>query len=221
MRKYSIQISVVILILSMCFCALGQGAITINSNPVTLPVEEGIGPYNFTERDRELLRKYNMDWFNAPMISYKAPEEAKKMDFSFYQYRDGVWQEWKQSMGIEIPDDMPDAVPFEGTIALKIQSDDKNRDYWMDIYVNDDNCGASTRCDFSALIDFDVMAYGGYHLEEYQTIELGKPVPIAMMVYNDESYLTDVGTLQEHFEPEAVQYFDTELAVALMVTFTE
>lgn len=221
MKKYSIPICVVILIISMCFCAFGQGAITVNANPVTMPIKEGIAPYNFTERERELLKNYDMDWFNAPMISYKAPAEAKRMYFYLYQLRDGVWQEWKQCFGIEIPDDMPDAAPFKGNIALQFQKDEEAGEYWIDIHLNDKNCDGHSRADYSELVDFKVMAYGGRHIEEHQAIELGKPIPVAMLIYNDESHLMGIGNIQEHFEPEHAQYLDNELTVALMVTFSE
>ncbi|MBQ1188520.1 MAG: hypothetical protein IIX62_05515, partial [Peptococcaceae bacterium] len=96
MKKYSIPVCVVILIISMCFCAFSQTPTTYQ------PIREGIWPYEFTERDKSLLRDFGLNvGSNAMMYQFNAPEEAIELLVRVYQVENNRWQ-LRDKFGISI-----------------------------------------------------------------------------------------------------------------------
>ena len=112
MKKYSIPVCVVILIISMCFCAFSQ-------TPTTqVPLREGIWPYEFTERDKSLLRDFGLNvGSNAMMYQFNAPEEAIEMLVRVYQVENNRWQ-MRDKFGISIGEEREPVDRLSGILSI-------------------------------------------------------------------------------------------------------
>ncbi len=219
MRKYSIPVCVLLLICSMCFCALGNNAVTLNE-PLKWPMKEGIEPYNQSEQQIELMKQYGMEWYNAPIWSYKAPEEAKRMEFNTHVFQNGEWQLWSKGMEISI-EDMDNSEPFEGTITLLLHQKTlkETGGYWFEYRINDTNVIAWSRSvDFTELLNPDIgytsTANHGYQRKD---IVLGEEIPIAIWAYEESNRLGAIPV----FDSELDKDLDISLAIAVTVTFSE
>ncbi len=220
MKKYSIPVCVLLLIISMCFCALGTNAVTLNE-PVKLPMKEGVAPYPLSERDRALLLQYGMQQHNAPLFSYKAPEEAKYMEIRFYQLKDGAWSVCSEGVGIYQSDDYTLSGPFEGTIAVN-RSTDKFYDSKFYYRISDDSGVYSSTADLSEIINDEWGGAGMNCLSKHQSITLGEPIPLAIWVYSKEGGFSMIDCAPQNMLPEnAERYADVDLAIAMTVIFSD
>ncbi len=219
MKKYSIPISVFILIISMCFCAFGENAITLNE-PVRFPMKEGIQPYKFNEREMALLNKYGMNEATAPIFSFRAPAEAKGMEIRFYRWEDGSWQTLRRGFTASVNEAMG-AERLEGAITVLMTIDHKF-EYRLYQEFGRDYQAIGSNVDFSKFMDFEQVARGFRMLEEHQPIVLEQEMPLAIWVYNDEGLISVLPLTMDAKQPEYAEKFNKlEESFMMTVLFTE
>lgn len=178
MKKYSIPVCVVILIISMCFCAFSQ-------TPTTQVVlREGIWPYEFTERDKSLLRDFGLNvGSNAMMYQFNAPEEAIEMLVRVYQVENNRWQ-MRDKFGISIGEEREPVDRLSG--ILSIHRPDQHK-----MIVRIHNAGlAEFPVTLEELEGLEGLSFGYDYLDISQQIETGKEIMILQLGFNDDGRLS-------------------------------
>lgn len=213
MRKYSIQISVVILILSMCFCAFTQPAAK------QMLIQEGFRPYEFTEQDKSLLREFGIyTGSNAMMYQFHAPEEAVDMLVRVYQLENGRWL-MRDKFGISIGEEREPVDRLSGMMSIHClnKSDIVFRIHCAGI--------AEFPMTLEEIEDMEGLSWGYDFLDTCQQIQTGKEIPILLLAYNHDSSLT-MTNLDNYLNeiPETIpedEAGDNLLDILVTVTFNE
>ncbi len=217
MKKYSIPICVVILIISMCFCAFSQTPTTYQ------PIREGIWPYEFTEKDKSLLRDFGLNvGSNAMMYQFNAPKEATELLVRVYQVENNRWQV-RDKFGISIGEEREPVDRLSG--ILSIHRPDQHK---MIFRIH--NAGlAEFPVTLKEIEGLEGLSWGNDFLDKSWQIQTGREIPIMMLHFNDAGRLT-VPNFDRYLKeiPETV-YHDEDsytgnknlLDILVTVTFNE
>ena len=206
MRKYSIQISVVILILSMCFCAFTQPAAK------QMLIQEGFRPYEFTEQDKSLLREFGIyTGSNAMMYQFHAPEEAVDMLVRVYQLENGRWL-MRDKFGISIGEEREPVDRLSGMMSIHClnKSDIVFRIHCAGI--------AEFPVTLEEIEDMEGLSWGYNFLREDCQIQTGKEIPFMALAFNADNTIKSY-TLDAFF-PNIPETFESDNTMDILVTVT-
>ena len=178
MKKYSIPVCVVILIISMCFCAFSQTPTTYQ------PIREGIWPYEFTERDKSFLRDFGLNvGSNAMMYQFNAPEEAIELLVRVYQVENNRWQV-RDKFGISIGEEREPVDRLSGILSIHRPEQHK-----MIFRIH--NAGlAEYPVTLEEIEGLEGLSWGNDFLDKSWQIQIGRVIPIMMQHFNDAGRLT-------------------------------
>lgn len=185
-------------------------ACTNNKDTPKILDKEGIAPYELTERDAYLLQSFGME-NNSQIIAFNAPKEAITLRVNVCRLKDD--SQWENigdgaiSIGTErIPTEL-----LTGTFAMLLKEN-----YGVDFHIN---CNGIVSYK-SNEIDFDkeYIVSSKVFLTEFQEIQLNKEIPVALMVYDNDSSMRAY-SLQDYFEPSKFEGMD--LVQVVILTFTD
>ncbi len=215
MKKYSIPICVVILIISMCFCAFSQTPTTYQ------PIREGIWPYEFTGRDKSLLRDFGLNvGSNAMMYQFNAPEEATELLVRVYEVNDNRWQ-LRDKFGISIGEEREPVDRLSGVMSI-------HRPNQHEMIFRIHNAGLM---EFPVTLEeikgMEGLSWGYQFLDKSWQIQTGKEIPVMLFNYNTAGRIT-VPNFDLYLKeiPDAYDETDYEndknlLDILVTVTFNE
>ncbi len=209
MKKYSIPVCVVILIISMCFCAFSQ-------TPTTqVSLREGIWPYEFTERDKSLLRDFGLNvGSNAMMYQFNAPKEATELLVRVYQVENNRWQ-LRDKFGISIGEEREPVDRLSGIMTIQRKEPSK-----IEFQIN---CAGNMY--FPVMLEevqeMELMSWGQHFMDSYWIVQTGREIPVMLLAFNEghnlQMYNIDIFSDEIHKEIES----ENTLDILVTATFNE
>lgn len=202
MKKFFLLFLVIVLAIVFSACSN-------NTDIPKLVSKEGIAPYELSESDTYLLESFGLEQ-DANILSFKAPKTARSLKVNVYTLNDddtwNVMGDGQVSLGQDTdPDDR-----LEGTFTMMLKDN-----YAIDFNINTKGM-ASYQTD-TLDVDYEITASLKGFLTDFQSIEINKEIPVAIMIYDSGSSMRsyDVG---DFFSPSKFEEMD--LVQAVTMTFT-
>lgn len=174
-----------------------------------LPKEEGIAPYELTKGESYVLQAFNLDT-KAKIIAFNAPHEAFGVDVNVYRLDGDKWENIGGG-AMSIGEDRKPVDKLSGTVAMRFMDD-----YSVGFSINTGGKGSYK----TEPITTDSAALGqtwGF-IQEFQTIEINKEIPVGIMVVDSGSTMQSY-TLQDYFDASVFEGMD--LVQVVTITFTD
>lgn len=173
--------------------------------PMTLD-EEGIAPYELSDSEKYILQSFGMDG-TSQIISFHAPKEANSLYVNVYRLEDN--EMWRNigGGGVSLGTDRKPEGQLTGTFAMQLKEN-----YSIDFHINASGL-ASYQTDEISLDTEPTASVKGF-LQKYQTIEMNKEIPVALMVYDSGTSMRSY-SLQDYFEPSKFEGMDFVQVVTL------
>lgn len=173
--------------------------------PMTLD-EEGIAPYELSDSEKYILQSFGMDG-TSQIISFHAPKETNSLYVNVYRLEDN--EMWRNigGGGVSLGTDRKPEGQLTGTFAMQLKEN-----YSIDFHINASGL-ASYQTDEISLDTEPTASVKGF-LQKYQTIEMNKEIPVALMVYDSGTSMRSY-SLQDYFEPSKFEGMDFVQVVTL------
>lgn len=198
-------ISVVIILLMVLILAACSG----KSDPSLALTKEGVAPYELSEREANLLQSLGIK-DTSQIISFKAPKEAIALNVNVYRLGDdGKWVNYGGG-GMSIGEEKEPVDLLLGSVSLQLRDN-----YSIAFNINSGGGGTASYKTDEITLDSSVIASAKGFLREYQSIELNKEIPVAIMVYDDGTSMKSY-SLQDYFEPSRFEGMDLVQIVTLV-----
>lgn len=173
--------------------------------PKTLS-KEGIAPYELSDSEKYILQSFGME-DGSQIISFNAPKEAISLNVNVYRLEDG--EKWSSigNGGISLGTERQPMDRLAGTFTMQSQEN----------HVIAYNINANGRASYKTeeiLLDSEETASLKAFLQEFQSIEINKEIPVALMVYDSGTSMRSF-TLQDYFEPSKFEGMDLVQVVTL------
>lgn len=173
--------------------------------PTTLD-EEGIAPYELSDSEKYILQSFGMD-DTSQIISFHAPKEAKSLCVNVYRLEDNEMWRSIGGGGVSLGADRKPEDQLTGTFAMQLKEN-----YSIDFHINASGL-VSYQTDEISLDTEPTASVKGF-LQKYQTIEMNKEIPVALMVYDSGTSMRSY-SLQDYFEPSKFEGMDFVQVVTL------
>lgn len=203
MRKSFSAVILFIMLLAFVACS-SNGDVPKNLN------EEGIAPYSLSESEKYILQSFSMAG-NSQIISFNAPKEATALNVNVYRLEDG--EKWVSTGGGAISID-PDETPSDrlaGTFTMQLKEN-----YAIEFNINSNGLAAYKTDE--VLLDSEVIASVKGFLQEFQSIEINREIPVALMIYDSGTAMRSYA-LQDFFEP--AKFKDLDLVQVVTLEFSD
>lgn len=200
MKKRISMILLFLLLFQLAACSSGKNG---DANRLT---KEGVAPYELTEQESYLLQSFGLG-DGAKAISFLAPEQAVSMEVNVYFL--GEDQQWEKRDGgsISLGTAVADAEQTSGIFTVKA-----NPDHSLDIRVN--GAGSMSFSTAPVPMEREDEVTAAAFLKEFQQIELGREIPVAIMVYDSGTEMSSFSA-QDYFEQSKFEGMDLVQAVTL------
>jgi hypothetical protein len=195
-EKGDLQLKKYILI-CFVFIFLSLSACTQTSTDASLfPTKEGVEPYQFSKHDKDILRLFDGE---VSLLRIKSPKEAQHLSVLLHTLKDdGTWDTCATNNDMFWGEDTTSDQQLEGILALS-----REDDYSIKMRIGYETGATAFLNGIPAPeFSFDPKAGSSAFLSEFQTIELDKEIPIAMLALNEDCELPT---------PSLSDYFDTSL----------
>lgn len=187
-------------------------SVLLLTNPASEPNildREGVGPYELTDGESDLLRYFSMQG-SSQILSFNAPEQAITLDVNVYCMGSNAWEKIGGG-GISIGEDREPVDRLNGTFTMQLK----------DNYSLDFNISSAGQIHFATdeiLLDSEITSSTKAFLTEFQQIELNEEIPVAIMVYDSGTSMRSYRP-GDYFEPGKLEGMDLVQVVTL--TFTD
>ena len=168
--------------------------------------QEGLAPYALSEREKYILKSFNME-STSQIISFNAPQEAITLTVNIYRLVDDSWSRIGGG-GCSLGQERATSEKLEGAFTMQLQEN-----YTINFNINT-RVLAIFKPTEEIFLDNQIMSSLKGFLPEFREIVLNEEIPVALMVYNSANSLKFY-TLQDYFEPEKLQGMDLVQAVTL------
>lgn len=203
MKKYIISCCLILLlILSSCTGKSMEASL--------LPTKEGIAPVTLSERENQIINL--LDKGNSAFFAMKAPKESKRLQILLHTLKeDGTWDTTQTNNDMFRGEDSSDVQPLEGVFSL----------------TRNDDCSIAMRCENkngvttllndipAPQLSFDSNSGSSSFLWHFQSIELDKEIPIAILALNQNNRITPP-SLRDYYDTSKLADYD----FVQVVTFT-
>lgn len=168
--------------------------------------QDGIVHYELTEDEKILLRSLGLE-NKSKIIKFQGPQEAITLNIKIYNLDSS--NAWKLigGSGISIGKEREPSDVLRGNFSMVLKDN-----YKIDCYINSD--GQAYFQTDEIFLEKEILASQVLFINEFTAIDLEKEIPIALMVYNSESYLPTL-SLDYYFEPEKLKDFELVQVVTL------
>ncbi len=201
--------------LMACLTALAFSGCSSKEAAFPVPDKPGIAFYKPSDRETILLGSLGLG-SSSQFLSFRAPAEASSLKADVYRLADGAWQSvGGGAISLDIGRDGDSTLA--GLFAMAL-----GPDYTVDFNIStgpDLGSMASYTSDeiqLDAEILSSATSFFQQEGEQPREIELGKEIPVALMMYNSGSSMKDFG-LADYFHPEKLA--DADLAQTVVLTF--
>lgn len=155
-----------------------------------------------------------VDWDKyTHVLSYKAPTEATAFQIHIYQFTEGTWVSISEG-AIYLDPELDTDKKLEGLFGIQLKKT-PNFDYGISVekhtFVLYEVKGQE--------LDSNV-AGGQVFLNTFEKIELGKEIPVAIMIYNNSLPIESNG-LHDFYDTEGLEEYDLVYAVTLEFSIRE
>lgn len=172
--------------------------------------KEQVAPYELSERETQLLGAFGMEE-NSQIVSFCAPETAITVTARVYKLKEDQTWETIGDGSMSIGKEREPVEQISGSFTMQIQ-DDRS----IDFHINMAGQGAFSTKDVGENEEY--IAEGKAFLKEAQKIELGKEIPVAILVYDNGNSMSSY-TTEDYFEPE--KFKDMDLVQAVTLEFSD
>ncbi len=172
--------------------------------------KEQVVPYELSEREIQLLAAFGMDQ-NSQIVSFYAPDTDITVTARVYKLKEDLTWETIGDGSMSIGKEKEPAEQISGSFTMQIQ-DDRS----IDFHINMAGQGAFSTKD--AEENQEYTAEGKAFLREASKIELGKEIPVAVLVYDNGNSMSSY-TTEDYFEPE--KFKDMDLVQAVTLEFSD
>jgi hypothetical protein len=174
--------------------------------------KDGLVDYDLKENEKELLQSLGLDK-KSKLIKFQGPQEAITLNVKIYSLDPShTWQPIGGS-GMSIGKEREPSDILRGNFSMVLKDN-----YEINCYINSDG-QANFQTD-EIFLEKEILASQVLFLNEFTAIELEKEIPVALMVYNSESYLPTL-SLDYYFEPEKLKDFELVQVVTLSFSKNE
>ena len=188
--------------LAVCMAALAGCAQTLS--------KEQVAPYELSESETQLLEAFGMDQ-NSQIVSFCAPETVITVTARVYKLKEDLNWEIIGDGSMSIGKEKEPAEQISGSFTMQIQ-DDRS----IDFHINMAGQGAFSTKDIGENQEYTIE--GKAFLKEAQKIELGKEIPVSVLVYDNGNSMRSY-TTEDYFEPE--KFKDMDLVQAVTLEFSD
>lgn len=182
------------------------GACASKADSPKLLDQEGIAPYEYSEREKYVLQSFGME-DTSQIITFHAPKEAIGLNVNVYRLEDDETWGSIGGGGISIGEDQVPMDQLTGTFTMQLREN-----YAIDFMIN--TSGRASYTTDEIFLDDEVMASTKGFLVEFQDIELNTEIPVACMVYDSGTRMNSY-SLQDYFEPSKFAGMDLVQIVTL------
>jgi hypothetical protein len=220
MRKvFTIFLAIVIIVCSACSNktfipkALSKKEVApqeLSESGTYLLSKEGVAPYALSESDNYLLQSLGLE-SATNIISFKAPKTVKSLKVNVYVLNDtGTWNVLREGQ-VSLGQDANPEDRLEGTIAMIFKEN-----YAIDFNIN--TRGRASYQTDTLDVDYEITQSSKGFLNEFQTIELNKEIPVAIMIY-DSGYSMRTYSMEDFFSPS--RFADMDIVQAVTLIFSD
>lgn len=193
--------------LAVCMAATLTGCVQTDVHTLS---KGQVAPYELSERETQLLAAFGMDQ-NSQIVSFCAPETAVTVTARVYKLKeDQTWETIGDGF-MSIGKEKEPVEQISGSFTMQIQ-DDRS----IDFHINMAGQGAFSTKDIGENEEY--ITEGKAFLKEAQKIELGKEIPVAVLVYDNGNSMRSY-TTEDYFEPE--KFKDMDLVQAVTLEFSD
>lgn len=193
--------------LAVCMAATLTGCVQTDVHTLA---KGQVAPYELSERETQLLAAFGMDQ-NSQIVSFCAPETAVTVTARVYKLKEDQTWETIGDGSMSIGKEKEPVEQISGSFTMQIQ-DDRS----IDFHINMAGQGAFSTKDVGENEEY--IAEGKAFLKEAQKIELGKEIPVAVLVYDNGNSMSSY-TTEDYFEPE--KFKDMDLVQAVTLEFSD
>jgi len=201
--------------LMTCLIALAFFGCSPKEAVFPVPDKPGIAFYEPSERESILLGSLGLGG-SSQFLSFRTPAGAASMKVDVYRLENGAWQSTGGG-GISLDIGRDGNGTLAGLFAMAL-----GPDYTVDFSIRTGSDLGSMSSYTSNKIRLDAEILGSAHCffqqegEQPREIELGKEIPVALMVYDSGTSMESFG-LADYFQPE--KFEDVDLAQTVVLTF--
>lgn len=172
--------------------------------------KEGVYPYELSERESDLLESLDLK-NDVNLILFKAPQKAKSLEArSYVLNKNGKW-DMVSNLHIFSGGNDDSQSELEGIFSMLLKDD-----YSIEMHIT--SKGRFSQKGIPLEMEVENLASSRGFLPEYKEIELGKEIPIAIMIYDNGTSMRTY-SMDDFFSPSTFEGMDLVQAVTL--TFTE
>lgn len=193
--------------LAACMAAVLTGCVQTDIHALQ---KEQVVPYELSERETQLLEAFGMDQ-NSQIVSFYAPETAITVTARIYKLKEDLIWETIGDGSMSIGKEKEPAEQILGSFTMQIQ-DDRS----IDFHINMAGQGAFSTKDIGENQEYTIE--GKAFLKEACKIELGKEIPVSVLVYDNGNSMRSY-TTEDYFEPE--KFKDMDLVQAVTLEFSD
>ncbi len=193
--------------LAACMAAVLTGCVQTDIHALQ---KEQVVPYELSERETQLLGAFGME-DNSQIVSFCAPETAITVTARIYKLKEDLTWETIGDGSMSIGKEKEPAEQISGSFTMQIQ-DDRS----IDFYINMAGQGTFSTKDIGENQEYTIE--GKAFLKEAQKIELGKEIPVSVLVYDNGNSMRSY-TTEDYFEPE--KFKDMDLVQAVTLEFSD
>lgn len=169
--------------------------------------KEGVAPYALSDSDKYVLQSLGLE-SNTNIISFKAPKAIRSLKVKVYILEDnGTWNVMREG-GVSFGQDANPEDRLEGTFAMILKEN-----YAIDFNIN--TMGRASYKTESLDFDYEMGASLKCYLTDFQTIEINKEIPVAIMIYDSGNSMRPY-SMEDFFSPSGFEDMDLVQAVTLI-----
>lgn len=204
-----------LLFLLACLTALAFSGCSSKEAAFPVPDKPGIAFYEPSEREAILLGSLGLGG-SSQFLSFRAPAEAASLKADVYRLEDGAWKSTGGG-GVSLDIGRDGNGTLAGLFAMAL-----GPGYTVDFSIRTGPDLGSMASYTSDEIQLDTEILGSASCffqqegETPQEIELGKEIPVALMVYHSGASMKSFG-LADYFHPEKLA--EADLAQTVVLTF--
>lgn len=194
----------IILCLGCIFCGCSQTTEQETENAAN--EKEYVMPYVFSEEEQHLLELFSLE-NEAGVLTFSPPEKAKWVTVQIHELdENGLWKQVHRggcSLEKQMGEEYTMAFRKDTVFGIKYRLEGGNFDFQSETMLSEES------------ISWQSMMM----LEKGQKIEIGKEIPVAMMLYAEDGTKKGIYGTETYFTPEELQ--NLSLAQAMTLRFDD
>ncbi len=196
----------------ICFVTAGLAGCSLQTSSYRAyrPLEKpGIAPYAMTDSESIVIQALGLS-DSSHIVNFRAPADAVSLHAGVYRLRDGIWETTGEG-SISLDVDKSGDGTLCGLFAMLLK---ENYAVNFRICTGESLGSAASYTSDEIELDAEIVGMQGGFLDEQSEIELGKEIPVAMMIYDSGTKQRSYD-LSAYFNPSELDRYELVQAVVL------